>query len=218
MSYILQALKKSEEQRQQALEEQQKVNQQDDLAVTQTNSSTSEVKIENTQPAYGFYGVIALIVIAVTAVVINALNPSSQAPDETQQALANQVDTLNQQIEQIGKQLEKQTQEVAVKPVQNEQVISEIKAEEELPEPIAIEAAPENVTSNIPSIEISSHIYSNNEDYRSAVVNGVRLKEKEYISKEIQLAQIKPTGIVLKVNQGGKDWLLSVSRNLGWGN
>lgn len=227
MSYILQALKKSEEQRQQALEEIQQQNEINlNIEAAQIDNQNASPENEEAETPFAFYGVIALIVIAVAAVVINLFNSTPEAENESQQALVNQVDTLNQQIEKIGKQLKQQSQEAIVVPAQQVEIQKNTSEQdsEQAPEqseinsvePVAIEAAPESVTSTIPNIEISSHIYSNNEAYRSAVINGVRLKEKEYLSKDIQVVQIKPTGVVLKVKQDGQEWLLLVSRNLGW--
>jgi len=77
---------------------------------------------------------------------------------------------------------------------------------------LAVERASKNIQSLIPTLEISSHIYSSLAVRRSIVVNGERLVEGDFISPEIQVKEITQQGMIIDVN----DWPLVVSRSRGW--
>lgn len=78
---------------------------------------------------------------------------------------------------------------------------------------IAIEQAPKEVLNQLPTMSISSHIYSTQADRRSIVVNDQRLVEGDFVSPGVQVKQITNQGMIVQV-QGR---LLVVSRSRGWG-
>ena len=79
--------------------------------------------------------------------------------------------------------------------------------------PVAIEQAPERIVDRLPVLEISSHIFSSQAERRSIVVNGQRLIEGEYVAADIQIKEITPQGMIIDVN----GWSLIVGRSRGWG-
>lgn len=64
----------------------------------------------------------------------------------------------------------------------------------------------------VPDLIISGHIYSSAAEKRSVTMNGRDWSEGEYISEDIVLAEITPKGIRLEVD----GWSLPVKRNRGW--
>lgn len=77
---------------------------------------------------------------------------------------------------------------------------------------IAIEEAAEDIVSDLPSMNISSHIFSTQADRRSIVVNGQRLVEGSYVASGVKVAEITHQGMMIQV----KGRLLVVSRSRGW--
>lgn len=77
---------------------------------------------------------------------------------------------------------------------------------------IAIEEAAEEVVSDLPIMNISSHIFSTQADRRSIVVNGQRLVEGSFVTSGVKVLEITHQGMIIQV----KDHLLVVSRSRGW--
>jgi hypothetical protein len=77
---------------------------------------------------------------------------------------------------------------------------------------IAVEQASKSIQSLIPTLGISSHIYSSLVARRSIVVNGERLVEGDFISPQVQVKEITHQGMIIAVN----DRSLIVSRSRGW--
>lgn len=83
---------------------------------------------------------------------------------------------------------------------------------EEKPEVLSIEQANESLLAQIPSISITSHIYSSQAKRRSIVVNDERLVEGDFVAAKVQVKEITHQGMILEVNGS----LLAVSRSRGW--
>lgn len=77
---------------------------------------------------------------------------------------------------------------------------------------IAIEQAPNHILASIPTLRISSHIYSTQADRRSIVVNGQRMIEGDFVAPNIQILEITHQGMVVSA----EDLALEVSRSRGW--
>ena len=77
---------------------------------------------------------------------------------------------------------------------------------------IAIEDAEVAVSSLVPSLSITSHIFSTQAQRRSIVVNGQRLIEGDYVAAGIRVHEITSKGMVINVNGD----LLAISRSRGW--
>ena len=75
-----------------------------------------------------------------------------------------------------------------------------------------IEQAPAAALSQIPSLTISSHIYSTDAKRRSIVVNDQRYKEGASLAPGVVVYRITRQGMSLSVD----DLLLSVGRSRGW--
>lgn len=76
----------------------------------------------------------------------------------------------------------------------------------------AVEQASVEIKALIPNIVISSHIYSTLPKRRSIVVNGERLVETDFIAAQVQIKEITHQGMIIDVN----GWPLVVSRSRGW--
>jgi general secretion pathway protein B len=219
MSYILQALKKSEQERELAAQE---------LEVTTSEKLIPIVQIEtkiDTQasvpPAMNAW-LMALLVLAALVIAY----------------VFQQTDVKQTDVKQTDAQ---QTEKVVIEndspPLANlpSSVVNKIVSTEPLPEdnfkrvivqeaaeavkplyvgisPIAIEQAPKEMQFMIPNISISSHIYSSLPARRSIVVNGERLVETDFISSRVQVKEITHQGMIIDV-----DGLpLVVDRSRGW--
>ncbi|OUS40839.1 hypothetical protein A9R00_03965 [Oleispira antarctica] len=79
-------------------------------------------------------------------------------------------------------------------------------------EVIGIEQASDSLLDQMPDLVITSHIYSSQAKRRSIVVNGERLAEGDFVVGQIQVKEITHQGMVLKV----KNSLLAVNRSRGW--
>jgi hypothetical protein len=79
-------------------------------------------------------------------------------------------------------------------------------------EVVDIEQASEAQLAHIPSILITSHIYSSQAKRRSIVINDERLVEGDFVAAKVQVKEITHQGVILRVN----DSLLAVSRSRGW--
>ena len=77
---------------------------------------------------------------------------------------------------------------------------------------IDIEQASVDLVKDIPSLNISSHIFSTQASRRSIVVNNNRLIEGSYITSDVRIYTITNNGMVIDV-QGQ---LLTVNRSRGW--
>lgn len=77
---------------------------------------------------------------------------------------------------------------------------------------IAIEQAPNHILASMPTLRISSHIYSTQADRRSIVVNGQRMIEGDFVAPNIQILEITHQGMVVSA----EDLALEVSRSRGW--
>lgn len=89
----------------------------------------------------------------------------------------------------------------------------EIKRESRIIRPKkAVEQASAEIKALIPNIVISSHIYSTLPMRRSIVVNGERMVEGDFIAAQVQIKEITHQGMIIDVN----GWPLVVSRSRGW--
>ena len=77
---------------------------------------------------------------------------------------------------------------------------------------LSIEQANESLLAQIPNISITSHIYSSQAKRRSIVVNDERLVEGDFIAPKVQVKEITHQGMILEVDGS----LLAVSRSRGW--
>ena len=55
---------------------------------------------------------------------------------------------------------------------------------------------PANLQQNIPMMEFSAHVYSSNPLQRSIVINGVFMEEGDYLASDLLLSEITPKGAI----------------------
>lgn len=217
MSYILQALKKSEEQRQQALAEQESVPLASVKAESASSGQVDSVEIAESMPMQkiALVSFAGLLILALLLLMSSFFKNDKEKQDTI---LQQQVVDLNQELQKIGKQLEQVVEKEALVTQQNKQMLVSDKAvkpaEEVVVEEVVvpIEQLSLEQTKSLPDIIISSHIYSSHADFRSVVINGVRYKEGEFIAPQVQLAEIKSNAVIIAAQ---KQKLL-VNRHTGW--
>lgn len=66
--------------------------------------------------------------------------------------------------------------------------------------------------SKVPSISVTSHIYSSQAIRRSIVVNDQRLVEGDFVANQVQIKEITSQGMILEVD----GLLFAVNRSRGW--
>jgi len=79
-------------------------------------------------------------------------------------------------------------------------------------EPVDIVLLPAHISSSVPAIEVSSHIFSSIAEKRSIVVNGQRMIEGSAIAPNVLIKEITAKGMVISV----KNHLAIVDRSRGW--
>jgi general secretion pathway protein B len=79
-------------------------------------------------------------------------------------------------------------------------------------EVIGIEQGNPAQLSKVPSISVTSHIYSSQATRRSIVVNDQRLIEGDFVANQVQIKEITSQGMILEVD----GLLFAVNRSRGW--
>jgi general secretion pathway protein B len=195
MSYILQALKKSEQERELAASQNEK---QSDNAITPITEDTTVKQPTSSWVLYSLY----LALLAVMLLILwQILLPGKAIVYEEirQEARVDMVAEATSKVEKVEK-------------VEKEEVDAPVLITPQAA-PIAVERAPKEVLSQLPNMEITSHIFSTDAERRSIVVNGERLVEGDFIAANVQLKNITAKGMVIDI-QG---WSLLVGRSRGWG-
>jgi hypothetical protein len=214
MSYILQALKKSEQERELAAQE---------LEVTTNEKLIPIVQIEenvDTQavapPAMNAW-LMALLVLA-AFVIAYVFQQTDVKQTDAQQAEKVVIENDSPPLASLPSSVVNKI--VVTEPLPDDD-IKKVIAQEAVAvtkplymgsSPIAVELAPKDVQSLIPNINITSHIYSSLSTRRSIVVNGERLVETDFISSRVQVKEITHQGMIINV-----DGLpLVIDRSRGW--
>ena len=198
MSYILDALKKSEQQRQAQLPEK-------DLATNDIGKTivSEAVQDGSNAPVNGKLLMTLFAVLVVFFLLIWNMAGSDIPAKKVAPVIAPQTFIS----------------EEPVKPAQSVQleaasavIPNTTTAPENILQEVDIFAADPIVSQGIPAIEITSHIYSSLPEKRSIVVNDQRLQEGDGIAPGIIIESITPKGMVIRY----KNNLLSVDRGRGW--
>lgn len=232
MSYILQALKKSEQERELASQEllvssfNNPQSQGSDTDSVMTDSMVElphETQDERMIPlsVYAWLGAFVITLLVISAYVQMEFGSSSDSkPLATDASVTQSMDVtaVAVQINEISAEKSK----ALIGSVIN--TAPEILIQEESPQKpqiikpqiikpaIQAEQASENLQSMIPNIEVSSHIYSSLPGRRSIVVNGQRLVETDFISPLVQVKEITHQGMVIDVDGSP----LTIDRSRGW--
>ena len=212
MSYILQALKKSEQERELAAQASLSVTKQASYAALETDEELVPVSITA--------WLIALFVV----LMLIAGYVYQQAGFE-QSEVQHAATLVEHEI--LGVAQSVATQELVVEKRAAGYVIEPSAPAQKEVMPIAVIAsesppivvpkmpagqAPKEVQSLIPNIDISSHIYSSMPTRRSIVVNGERLVETDFITPHVQVKEITHQGMIIDVD----GLLLVIDRSRGW--
>lgn len=212
MSYILQALKKSEQERELAAHRAP-------LLVENTAEEAGESPTDDHNVSiipmsiYAWLGALVIILLLITVFVQQQFGIIHDDSSKSQKMSVVKESTL----ESVQPPLV--AQEVVVqKVVMHEQVVAVQKAvvqaeSAKIIAPImALEQASEEVQSSVPNIDITSHIFSSLPGRRSIVVNGQRLVETDFIAPLVQIKEITHKGMIINVD----GLLLAVDRSRGW--
>ena len=190
MSYILDALNKSEQERQS----------------TQTPGLTSFHR----QPLAKKSNAPHWSLILGTLVVVNAvglyfwINKSESANKETiaqiqtEAKIENREEVLSSNTSISNTALSKQN-------TQTKQILTPSHA-------IPISELPRNIQSEIPDLQFSTHLFSEEASFRMVTINGQILKEGEYISSGLRLKEVTEEGVILSY----KNYLVELSVLTTW--
>lgn len=248
MSYILQALKKSEQERELAAQEtlisassntQNQDNKTDSASMDIMTFSSEDAKHERMIPlsVYVWLGAFVITLLAISVYVQMQLGSSSNGePTVINNIEAIQAVKEAQEVKLIlpvkavqAVKIDLPIKEASIKealqvPVENtaamspkiliqEKPVQVLQQKPQVIRPtIPAEQASDKLQSMIPSIEVSSHIYSSLPGRRSIVVNGQRLVEADFITPQVQVKEITHQGMVIDVDGSP----LKIDRSRGW--
>lgn len=210
MSYILDALRKSEEERAQAQSAPADLLADDTALIDQKVQAGDQfVPAEGTNNIYLFV-LFSLSVLIAVVVLFFVFSPEDKNTEEQSVALVDDI------------------VEVTVAPVVPVSVSERADPGEaqgnndsgdvtaivmEPPEHVVpIEGISGRQRDLVGAIEVSSHIFSTDASRRSIVVNGARYTEGDVLFADVVIHEITPQGMVLKIGSS----LYSVSRGRGW--
>jgi len=188
MSYLLEALKKAELERQ-----------------AQTSSPDAIVApVANTASLPVWLIVVVVGFLAVT--VFKLFSPHTPNNVEPVQAQVQTTAVPEPMVESVipAQTLSKQLEETELaEPHQSPQQPAKTYELAELPK---------EVLDLIPTISLQSHIYSSAQEYRSVVINGQTFNEGMFINAQVVLQEITHTGIV--INVAGRK--IALAKGLSW--
>lgn len=191
MSYLLKALQKAEQERQQ-----------------QTHSdhpATQVVAIESKLPA-SLLIIVSLLVLAT----IWQMWPKTAVINE------DAIDVVNS-VEQPSNINAKQESVIQIKQdsISSTVVSAGVSQTQESQQPAPIKTLTDLTSAElarIPSLELASHIYSSAADYRSVVINGQTYNQGMLIKAGVVLEEITQTGIVINV----KGQRVELPKGISW--
>lgn len=224
MSYILDALKKSEEQRVLSLEsERDKESAEHSLSTRKILDSNESAEVDDVFLRKENWPLLVVFTVFLTVLLFLVWTYQSKEDRDSQ----NKMDQISEPIQEDesekprGKTLkvDQEVQEASSSKVvlPKDDFRANVGADSDLktpvrPSPVVIEKLSDEDLLGMESIDVSSHIFSTVPKKRSVVVNDVRYKEGEFINARAEIFEITPTGFVLSI--GGK--LAIVSRSRGW--
>lgn len=209
MSYILEALKKSQQERDAITAEHPPVF---IPAASISNSSKSGAQVFAL-----LVGILLLAIIVFLAVRNTATTPLTAPVIATEKTVHTKV--VKTEIEppvmleraisprEIVEVSSSASAPIPVQPVQQESLESKtsVKVEERrLPALASLR--------KIPALVINSHIYSSIPSKRSVTINNRSQREGDYLSSDVLIKEITTQGIVIEVD----GWPLNISRQQGW--
>jgi general secretion pathway protein B len=223
MSYILQALKKSEQERELAAQDSDVINESSTTSVSFKRQfdgfiadSSVNSQSEKSIPLviYGWLGVLCILILLIAGYLYPKATPK-QAESLGVRSVGTSESFAPVVAEDIGvKKVSVQkviVQQATMQETKLEQFITEQPPQLITPK-IAVELAAKDTQSLIPNINISSHIFSSLPARRSIVVNGERLVETDFITPNVQVKEITHKGMIIEVD----GLSLVIDRSRGW--
>lgn len=217
MSYILQALKKSEQEREQLSSSIEGTVKPSSSNVENAGVASVDDRQNETIQSVVNWRLIILATLSLLLIIV--MGYFNQNP-ETETTIDRKVDVnpveqvkLNKETKRSDILIDELNTSVADKQSNSPAKAVTIENQPQVIRPIiAVEQASKSIQSLIPTLDISSHIYSSLAARRSIVVNGERLVEGDFISPQVQVKEITHQGMIIDVN----DRSLIVRRSRGW--
>lgn len=130
--------------------------------------------------------------------VINILLVGYWMPDETPAPVASQVETDTRRIEERAEDPASQS----ARTEQSPETMSDgdlITPSDASPiQPVRISALPASVQEQIPDLSFTSHIYSDEPSLRGVTINGRYVREGDSLGSDLTLIEITEDGVVLR--------------------
>lgn len=188
MSYLLDALKKAQLER--------------ESLQSQTLPIEQHALKSQTMPAW----LIVVIVVFIGISIFQVL------PNKTQQKIApaereSAVIVPKQSEMEIQKFIAEAPANVASQPVQANETLQETSIA-----PLELTELPAHILRKIPSLSLQSHIYSPDPTYRSVIINDQTFRENMFIEDQVILSEITSQGVNIKV----ADYLIFLPKGISW--
>lgn len=209
MSYILDALKKSQQERE---------------AVATDSVAVTSVPVVSSSTSKSTQVLIALALVVLLLVLVVLLVSQRSAPVDDGQAIMTRTEVqTNKQAETAltTEVVNPPTIAAAREPKSTHEV--EFEDKESKPE-IQLENQPEKAQiqerrlppleslRKIPALIINSHIYSSIASKRRVTINNKSQREGDYLTADVVISEITAQGLVIEVD----GWPLNISRQQGW--
>jgi len=188
MSYLLEALKKAELERQ---------------AQTQSpDSSIAPVATTANLPVW-------LIVVVIGFLVVTVFKLFSPQLSNNVEPVQAQIQTtpVHEPVVDLAKPAQ-----TLPKQIEETEVAEPQPAPQQPAKTYELAELPKEVLGLIPTISLQSHIYSSAQEYRSVVINGQTFNEGMFINAQVVLQEITHTGIV--INVAGRK--IALAKGLSW--
>lgn len=181
MSYILDALKKSEQERQSK-----------SAPSLQTIHRTA--RMDENQHGLLYYLLILLVILLIVAVLWVVWYQYQNWPAER----FTEFDRPQVSAENSNTEPEIQTQSTQT-PVAVDEASTASAVQEPQAPPLVLDfwELPENIKSEIPAMTFSFHVYSENPERRTIIINNKRLREGDRLSENLVLRQITQEGVIM---------------------
>ena len=179
MSYILEALKKSDQQRQRG--------------ATPTLQAAQLAVPEPRRPLFVYYSLLAAVLLG-AGIMIGWLSSGQpeQAPPETEPVIVETPILIPQQAAPSPLPVPAESPAVETSPDQPANIAGEAQ-EQKVP---LLHELPLPIQQEIPAMTVQLHGYASKPSERLVSINSIRLREGEYLMMGLRLEQITPEGMI----------------------
>lgn len=203
MSYILEALKKSQQER-------------EAIAAEHPPVFTQAV---STDKAYKTTLLLTILFISVLLLAILLFFTLKSTPHNTEQVIqikpAKTLTTKIEMVERVISPPEVQTVVEAENLLDSESKEAAKKEDDNGRQTAAVQERrlpPLDSLRKIPALIINSHIYSSLPEKRSVTINNKTQREGDYLTSDVFIKEITAQGLIIEVD----GWPLNISRQQGW--